>query len=135
MDTWYKTSEEVVPSIWLKGTEALFDLHNIVSRVIKESSKQVYNPSSDEVAFWRGKFLAFTHETYRAVMRDELYYALSNLDKIRLLVASGWYMEMEQHLDSSYGVWSKIEGKRSKLKQWQLNLLGSWDCGRNPMTL
>lgn len=38
---------------------------------------------------------------------------------------------MEQHLDSPYGVWSKIEGKRSKLNDWQLNLLESWDCSRS----
>lgn len=99
--------------------------------VIKESSYKVYKPSSDEVEFWRGKLVAFIHETYRAVMRDEIYYALSNLDRVRWLVVSGWYMEMEQHLDCPYGVWSKIEGKRSKLKDWQLSLLESWDCGRN----
>lgn len=64
-------------------------------------------------------------------MRNEIYYALSNLDRVRWLIASGWYMEMEQHLDSPYGVWSKIEGKRSNLNDWQLSLLESWDCGRN----
>jgi len=36
-------------------------------------------------------------------MRDETYYALSNLDMIRWLVASGWHMEMELHLDIPYG--------------------------------
>ncbi|MFE4814420.1 hypothetical protein ACFQ9Y_25375 [Peribacillus simplex] len=38
---------------------------------------------------------------------------------------------MEEHLDSSYGIWLKLEGKRSKLNQWQLSLLQSWDCCRN----
>ena len=40
-------------------------------------------------------------------------------------------MEMEQHLDSPYGVWSKLEGKRSKLNHEQLSLLEKWNCGRN----
>jgi predicted nucleotidyltransferase len=131
VDSWYHTPEEVTPSIWLKGYKVFYDPNNIISVVIKESSYKVYKPSSDEVDFWRAKLVAFIHETYRAVMRDEIYYALSNLDKVRWLIVSGWYMEMEQHLDSPFGVWSKIEGKRSKLKDWQLSLLESWDCGRN----
>ena len=36
------------------------------------------------------------------------------------------------NVDSSYGVWSKVEGKRSHLKKWQLSLLlENWDCSRN----
>lgn len=131
VDSWYHSAKEIVPSIWLKGLKVLYDPNNIISNVIKESSNLVYKPSSEEVEFWRGKLLAFIHETYRAVMRDEIYYALSNLDRIRWLMVSGWYMEMEEHLDSSYGIWSKLEGKRSKLNQWQLSLLQSWDCCRN----
>ncbi|WP_404359497.1 nucleotidyltransferase domain-containing protein [Cytobacillus firmus] len=131
VDSWYHSPDEVVSSFWLKGYKVLYDPNNIISMVIKESSFEFYSPSSDEVEFWRGKILAFIHETYRAVMRDEIYYALSNLDRVRWLVVSGWYMEMEQHLDSPYGVWSKIEGKRSKLNPWQLSLLERWECGRN----
>jgi len=41
-------------------------------------------------------------------------------------------MEMDKHLDSSYGVWSKVEGSRSLLHEWQLTLLVSWSCGRDP---
>ncbi|MFE4525765.1 aminoglycoside 6-adenylyltransferase [Cytobacillus firmus] len=131
VDSWYHSAEQVVPSIWLKGYEVLYDPFNIISEVIKESSNKVYEPSSEEVEFWRGKLLAFIHETYRAVMRNEIYYAISNLDRIRWLVVSGWHMEMEIHLDSSYGVWSKIEGKRSKLNHLQLSLLESWNSERN----
>ena len=131
VDSWYHTPEEVVPSIWLKGTKVLYDPNNSISTAIKDSSHEVYKPSSDEFVFWRGKLLAFIHETYRAIMRQEIYYAISNLDRVRWLVVFGWYMEMEQHLDSPYGVWSKIEGKRSKLNHWQLSLLENWNCGRN----
>ena len=91
----------------------------------------MYTPTKQEVEHWRGKVLAFIHETYRAAMREEYYYALSNLDRIRWLIAYGWYMEKGRHLNSSYGVWSKIEGHRSYLDERQLSELASWDCGRN----
>lgn len=132
VDSWYHSPDEIVPSIWLKGYKVLYDPDSLISKAIKDSSYEVYKPTTDEVVFWRGKLLAFIHETYRAVMREEHYYAQSNLDRVRWLVVSGWYMEMEQHLDSPYGVWSKIEGNRSKLKPWQLSLLEEWNCDRNP---
>lgn len=131
VDSWYQSLDEVKPSIWLKGCETLYDPNNLIGPILKESAAIVYKPSSEEVLFWRGKVLAFIHETYRAVMREEYYYALANLDRIRWLVVSGWYMEMDQHLDSPYGVWSKIEGKRSKLSERQLSLLACWDSSRN----
>ncbi|MDQ0879421.1 hypothetical protein QFZ73_000432 [Peribacillus sp. V2I11] len=56
-------------------------------------------------------------------MRRESSYALSNLDRIRWLIVSGWYMEMEEHVDVPYGVWTKIEGNRSKLDGKELSLL------------
>ncbi len=30
------------------------------------------------------------------------------------------------------GDWSKYEGNRSSFEEWQLELLESWGCGRNP---
>ncbi|WP_409300472.1 nucleotidyltransferase domain-containing protein [Peribacillus sp. SCS-155] len=131
VDSWYHAPEEVVPSIWLKGCRVLYDPHKVITDIIKEASLIVYNPSSEEIVFWRGKVLAFIHETYRAVMRGEIYYALSNLDRIRWLIVAGWYMEKEEHLDGAYGVWSKIEGARSKLDEWQLSLLEAWECNRD----
>ncbi|WP_245827642.1 nucleotidyltransferase domain-containing protein [Paenisporosarcina indica] len=135
VDSWYHSPEEVVPSIWLKDLDVLYAPHNIISDVIKESSIREYKPSKEEVEFWRGKIIAFIHESYRAVMRNEIYYAISNLDRVRWLIASGWYMEIEQHLDSSYGVWSKVEGNRSKLNKQQLSLLERWYCSRNPQDI
>ncbi|SNT58779.1 Streptomycin adenylyltransferase [Bacillus sp. OK838] len=131
VDSWYHSPEEMVPSIWLKEVEVIYDPFHIMGHVIEESAKQVYKPSPDEVEHWRGKLLAFVHETYRAVMRREMLYALSNLDRIRWLIVSGWYMEMGEHIDGPYGVCSKIEGKISKLDEKQLSLLESWSCGRN----
>jgi predicted nucleotidyltransferase len=131
VDSWYHSPEEMVPSIWLKGLKVLYDPSNIIRKVIQESSNLDYQTSAEEVEFWRGKVLAFIHETYRAVMRHELYYAVSNLDRVRWLIASGWYMEENQRLDSAYGVWSKVEGGHSALKNWQLSLLDAWEVSRN----
>ncbi|WP_099157507.1 nucleotidyltransferase domain-containing protein [Virgibacillus ndiopensis] len=135
MDTWYQSPAELQPSIWLQGVYAHYDKHNIISKVIKESVKLAYRPTQEEVEFWKGKVFAFVHETYRSVMREEMYYALANLDRVRWLIAYGWYMEMEKHLESSYGVWSKIEGERSQLNKWQLSLLVNWNCDRDSVNI
>lgn len=132
VDSWYETLEEIEPSIWLKGMKSLYDPSGILNPIIEEISKARFELEADDITYWKTKVLAYFHETYRAVMRKELYYALSNLDRVRWLIADGWYMDMEQHLDSSYGVWSKIEGSRSKLSEEQLALLASWDCNRDP---
>ncbi|MFX3673440.1 MAG: nucleotidyltransferase domain-containing protein [Paenisporosarcina sp.] len=132
VDSWYKTLDEVVPSIWLKGLKPLYDPYNILAPILAEVSRVAFTVDKEDIAFWKSKVLAFLHETYRAFMRNELYYALSNLDRVRWLIADGWYMEMDQHLGSSYGVWSKVEGSRSLLNERQLSLLASWSCGREP---
>ncbi len=128
VDCWYHAPEEFVPSLWLRGAEVLYDPSNLITDVIKKSADINYKLSSEEVAFWRGKVLSFIHETYRAVMRNEVYYAYANVDRVRWLIASGWYMELGEHLDGSYGVWSKVESKRGKLKEHQLSLLVDWKC-------
>lgn len=130
IDSWYHAQEEIAPSIWLKGLKILYDPYNIISTAIKESSNFTYNLQADEVELWKGKTLAFTHETYRAVMRKEMYHAEFNLDRMRWLIVSGWYMEMDEHFDASYGSWSKVEGKRSILNKRQLSLLENWRGAR-----
>lgn len=130
IDSWYHAPEEIVPSIWLKGVKVLYDPNNIISPIIQESSNFIYQLQVDEVEYWKGKILAFTHETYRAAMRKELYHAIFNLDRIRWLIISGWYMEMNKHFDASYGSWSKVEGERSILNKEQLSLLEKWRCGK-----
>lgn len=131
VDSWYQTADDIQPSIWLKGMKILFDPYGILEPVRQQSEEAVYKVSPAEVEFWRTKMLAFIHETYRAGMRGESYYALANLDSVRWLVACGWYMEMGQHLDSPYQVWSKIEGSRSLLSEDQLHRLASWSADRN----
>ena len=131
VDSWYETLDEVVPSIWLKGLKSIYDPSNLLAPLLAEATKHNFQVEAEDIAFWKNKVLAFIHETYRAAMRNELYYALANVDRVRWLIADGWYMEMDKHLDSSYGVWSKVEGNRSQLHEWQLSLLESWSCGRD----
>lgn len=135
VDSWYQTIDEIQPSIWLKGMKILYDPHRILEPVRQLSEEAVYTVSPAEVGFWRTKMLAFIHETYRAGMRDEPYYALANLDSVRWLMAYGWYMEMGEHLDSPYQVWSKIEGPRSLLREDQLQRLAGWSADRDVRSL
>lgn len=132
VDSWYHAPDEIIPSIWLKGVEVLYDPNCLLSPIIKASSEITYEISTDDVEFWKGKILAFAHETYRAVMRKEMLHAEFNLDRLRWLVVSGWYMEMDEHFDASYGSWSKVEGKRSILNNGQLSLLEEWRYRREP---
>ena len=133
VDSWYHAPEEVEPSIWLKGLQVLYDPTGIISAAITESADIEYKLSTYEVELWRGKILAFAHETYRAVMRNEPSHADFNIDRVRWLIVSGWYMEMEEHFDASYGSWSKVEGDRSILSKRQLSLLEKWRCNRETM--
>jgi predicted nucleotidyltransferase len=132
IDTHYKVPNELQPSIWLHGLKALYDPKGIIEKVFNESNKLTYKPTSEDIEVWRGKAFAYIHETYRAVMRNEYFYALSNLDRFRWLIAYGWYMEKEYRIDGSYGVWSKLEGDRSRLEEWQIVLLHSWDTTKHP---
>lgn len=130
VDSWYHSAEELQPSLWLKGMKILHDPNGIMEQIQLRSDELDFNLTPQEVEFWRTKMLAFIHETYRAAMRGEAYYALANLDSVRWLLASGWYMEMERHLDSPYQVWSKMEGPRSRLNKEQLKMLADWGAGR-----
>ncbi|WP_260630949.1 nucleotidyltransferase domain-containing protein [Bacillus sp. S/N-304-OC-R1] len=131
VDSWYHTPNETTPSIWLKNIQALYDPQSIIKKLIQASNSIRYEPDDANVEFWRTKIVAFIHQTYRAVMRNELNYAMANLDRIRWLMVYGWYMEKNIHVDGSYGDWSKLEGNRSELSNSQLFLLTSWDCQRD----
>lgn len=126
VDTWYHESEEIRPSIWHAGNVALYDPAGWLQQVFDESSQLGYSPSAREVEMWRGKIFAYVHEIYRSVMRDELYYASSILDSFRWQMARGWTMEAGHRVDVGWGVWSKLEGERSRLADWQSALLHAW---------
>ena len=128
VDTWFHSLEEIKPTIWLSGSRVLYDPKNLIQPVLDESQNIKYQVTPDEVDQWRGKIFAYIHEVYRSVMRGELYYAISMLNSFRWQMARGWHMEMGIRVDSGSGVWSKVEGARSPLKQWQGDLLTSWHC-------
>lgn len=132
MDTWYQTPHELNSSIWMKGLKAVYDPNYVLKEVLDKSAEIEYAPTAEDVEQWRGKVFAYIHETYRSVIRNELYYAISHLDKFRWMMARGWYMENDQWVDSSWGVWSKLEGERSRLSDREKELLVSWDCTRSP---
>jgi hypothetical protein len=131
VDTWYHGPNEIRPSLWLQGLKALYDPKGMLEDIFEKSSLLNYKSTADEAQLWRGKIFAYIHETYRSVMRNETNYALSNLDAFRWMMVYGWYMEMERRVDSSWGVWSKLEGERSHLHDWQLSMLNDWDCTRD----
>lgn len=131
VDSWYHTFDELLPSIWLKNLKVLYDPSGSLEEVLQKSSNLSYKLEAAEVELWKAKVLAFAHEIYRAVMREEMLYAEYNLDRLRWLVVSGWFKEIDEHFDASYGSWSKVQGKRSILNIRQLTLLGNWECGKN----
>lgn len=135
IDSWYHNENELLPSIWLKDAKSYYDPEKIIQKVINESKSIGFDVSGDEISFWRNKVFAYVHETYRAVMRGELYEALANLDHVRWLIASAWYTEKEQYLYNSYLVWSKIERSNTELSEEQQKMLASWDSDRNATKL
>ncbi|MFJ7755116.1 nucleotidyltransferase domain-containing protein [Peribacillus muralis] len=42
VDSWYHSPEAVVPSIWMKGIEILYDPFTIMSQVVEASADYVY---------------------------------------------------------------------------------------------
>lgn len=67
-------------------------------------------------------------------MRKEYYYALSCIDKMRLLMVTGWYMTSGNQ-PNTLGDWAKYEGDRSNLEDSQKFLLASWECRRDPVEI
>ncbi|MDN3451295.1 aminoglycoside 6-adenylyltransferase [Planococcus sp. APC 3906] len=131
IDSWYHAPDEIKPSHWLQKAQILYDPDDILKEILAASAHKIYQVSIEEVEMWKGKVLAFAHETYRAAMRNESYYAAANLDRLLRYIVSGWFMEMEQHFDGAFSSWSKVEGGRSDLNERELALLSQWQSGRN----
>lgn len=131
IDSWYHAPDEIKPAHWLQKAEVLYDPEDVLKAVLAASAHKIYKVSVEDVELWKGKVLAFAHQTYRAVMRHESYYAAANLDRLLRYIVSGWFMEMEQHFDGAFSSWSKVEGGRSDLNERELKLLREWQSGRN----
>ena len=131
VDTFYYRLKDVLPSFWLRNIEVLFDTSEMLEDVVEKSRKLTFDPSFEDVELWRTKFFAYLHESYRRVMRNEIYYALNCLDNLRFFMTTAWYMEAGIQ-PNALGDWAKIEGDRSQLEDWQLAKLAEWGSGRNP---
>lgn len=130
VDLFIYTFSRLSPSIWLQGIKVFLDTTGKLQNIVEQSNLITYEVTKDEVDRWRGKIFSYIHETYRRVMREEYYYALSMMNNLRSFIVSGWNMEVGRHSNNPWD-WSKIEGSRSHLEPWQLKLLEDWYCGRD----
>ncbi|KKI91323.1 hypothetical protein WQ54_15375 [Bacillus sp. SA1-12] len=131
VDSFYYKTKDIKPSVWLQNIKIVLDTTGLIKEVLKKSMALSYIPTVEEVEIWRTKFFAYVHEAYRRVMRNEIYYALHCVDNLRLSITAAWYMEAEIQ-PNTFGDWAKLEGNRSKLSVWQLELLAQWHCSREP---
>ncbi len=129
VDTFYYRKEDIQPSVWLKNIKIVCDTNEWLNDVQKKSMSLTYKPQAQDIEIWRNKFFAYFHEAYRRAMRNEAYYALHCLDNLRLLMTTAWYMEAGIQ-PNTFGDWSKLEGERSCLLDWQLSHLVNWYCDR-----
>jgi hypothetical protein len=131
VDTFYYKTKDIQPSVWLQNIKIVHDTTGLIEEVLAKSMDLSYEPTVQEVEIWRAKFFAYVHEAYRRVMRKEIYYALHCIDNLRLSMATAWYMDAGIQ-PNTFGDWAKLEGDRSKLKDWQLSLLTEWHSSREP---
>lgn len=131
VDSFYYKMKDIRPSVWLQNIKIVHDTTGLIKDVLTKSMALYYSPTVQEVEIWRTKFFAYVHEAYRRVMRKEIYYALYCLDNLRLSMVTGWYMNAGIQ-PNTFGDWAKLEGSRSKLLEWQLNLLEEWHNSREP---
>ena len=88
IDVVYLKLEELQPSPWfLLPTKVIYDPQDLVRQVIKDSQKLKFTLlDSKEVDRMVSKGLAYAEEIYRRVMRDELFYAQSQIDSFRWIL-------------------------------------------------
>jgi hypothetical protein len=130
VDVFYYRIEDLKPSVWFQKIKIVHDPNDVMGKIVEESNKLTYKPTYDEFIFWRNKFFAYLHESYRRQMRQEKFYALQCVDKMRWLIATGWYMEAGIQ-PNGLGDWARMEGNNSELKDWQLERLASWNTDRD----
>lgn len=131
IDCFYYKMKNIQPSVWLQNSRIVYDITGFMKNILEKSTSLSYQLTIEEVDIWRTKFFAYVHEVYRRMMRKEIYYALHCLDNLRLSMTTAWYMEVGIQ-PNTFGDWSKLEGKRSKLSDWQLSLLEQWFSNREP---
>lgn len=134
MDIFYFTLDDIQPSPWLQNIKIIKDTNEVMRAIQRQSMEITYKPTIAEFEAWRTKFFAYLHEAYRKAMTNEYYYALDCIDSLRLSMSTAWYMASGIQ-PNTFGDWSKYEGDRSRLKDWQKSLLESWECGRETIEM
>lgn len=119
VDVFCYTIEHLIPSMWTRELLIIKDAPDqVLNQLVVKSAKKKHQLSMDELVKWQTKFLAYYHEVYRRAQRNESYYTLDCVDKMRQLVVMGWCYQ-DGHLPNSFGDWSKYQGVRSKLTNSQ----------------
>ncbi len=134
VDIFYFKPEDIHPSVWFKNIKIVKDKEHLLNNVKNKSMALTYAPTIEDIEFWRTKFFAHFHESYRRIMRNEMCYTLKSVDHLRHAIVSAWYME-KGIPPNSVGDWANYEGARSQLNDWQLSLLAEWDCGHDRMEI
>ncbi|MCR8935997.1 hypothetical protein O0555_01310 [Brevibacillus laterosporus] len=134
VDSFYYQTEEMQPSIWLQNIRITHDTDGMMTNILEQSMQLLYTPTTEDIEISRSKFFAYVHDTYRRVMREEMYYALQCVDTLHFLVAAAWLMEAGIQ-PNTLGGWAKMEGSRSNLQNWQLTLLANWDCSKDSVKI
>ncbi|MFD2611433.1 nucleotidyltransferase domain-containing protein [Paenibacillus gansuensis] len=125
VDVFYYKPDDIQPSLWLQHMKIMKDWDGVLERVYEASGRLQYAPSLEEVEVWRGKVLAYIGEVYRRVRRKEWFYALTQINSLCWFIVNGWNMEADRMSGGGWD-WSKLQGSRSPLESWQLELLEQW---------
>lgn len=84
IDVLYFKPKQLQPSPWFSlPTQVIYDPNGLVRQIIQASHGLTFTLDIGEVDRLISKGLAYAEETYRRVMRDELFYAQSLLDSFR----------------------------------------------------
>ncbi|MDJ0692497.1 MAG: aminoglycoside 6-adenylyltransferase [Xenococcaceae cyanobacterium MO_188.B32] len=97
VDMLYFQSKALQPSPWyLLPTQVIYDPKDLLREVIQASEGLEFALDIGEVDRLISKGLAYAEEVYRRVMREEFFYAQSQLDSFR-----GIMMQLDDHFRNS----------------------------------
>lgn len=87
IDVLYFQPKELQPSPWfLLPIRVIYDPKNLLTGVIQASQGLTFIPDNKELDRLISKGLAYAEEVYRRIMRDEWFYAQSQLDSLRAIL-------------------------------------------------
>ena len=87
IDVLYFQPNELQPSPWfLLPISVIYDPKHLLEVVIQASQGLTFTPEKREIGRLISKGLAHSEEIYRRIMRNELFYAQSQLDSLRAIL-------------------------------------------------